>query len=1245
MANELPRPGVEVVQEFRSTSPTIIRPTLVPFVVGAAKEIVEVTTADGLLNSAAKQGAYEQLPRVISQTSFPSPRENIAEVDVEEATIKTFFKFGGELKQLLRDPGESFLVAHNYSTRPAVRTDHVVTATGFDLDGKILILAIDETARANTSDDITVTFTSSGGNLTPTQVVDQINDAVGTDVASVITIGTDSRVQIASTKYGAAASVTIRAGGSANETLGFADSAVEYRVEGSGFRAQDLSNNTTLSPWIQWSKGSYQEDGVQQNSLPSYDDTIPSDGAGFGFLDEDDTFSTSYVQSSTAFTGASSLDLKVGDIFVADGAQPNRTSVVMKVEAARFKLGILNTKLSVFNDDGEVVSAVYDESKVNTLFASAPFAPKYAWFKAKGLTGNSLAEAAELTGSVSGTAATTATIEAPAIPAGSTPYALAGLYLDVDVTIDGELQDTYRFTFSGGPFADLDAVIDAVDTNIPGTFAHTDTGGTKFALSTTLTGATQELVIKDTSTALEALGFVADTEYSDTGTDVEFVDMPAVLTSTAHTFPWQGTTGHTFIIEISDDGGSTWGTTRTFTHDATSDGPHANIAALVSALNTGARWGGSFPSEFTITAGTVANTIKVTSTATGSLVALRVKSTSTGVAGASDASLKFTLSQSDVGEENINGQTLKFKLNDRDKTYECLFTSDSLVDAVELINNTVGHTVASIGGDDDDKLVLTSTLKGYASKVEVVDDDTSELANAALGFGTGNRTASGDGRPNPDFSLDNSGNVVLGAEILRSQLTGQPFDPGDADIYIQYRGLRKDVSPLAGEPGLLRISSTTDLDTVLSPINSDNPLALGMFFAMLNAPGIEIAGLGVDEISAAAPYGTLAAFTRASEFIEAEEVYAIAPLTHDTTVHSVFKTHVEFMSDPSQKGERILFVCPEVPERAVDTAIASGTSAQSTATDNQLVLDVNPSASLVAKGLNPLELTYDDQVFVELTVSGVVRRYLVIGVNSTLVTLSVTFETGENADGFFTTTALTEDVVNADWSMAIRGDLLLIAGSTLPDKSKIADTVAAKSAAYLQRRMYNVFPDTVVATLDGTETVLPGFYACAAVAGMVARFAPQQGFTQMPITGFIGVKGSNDTFSSSQLDTMAGGGTYILIQESEGSPLICRHQLSTNVTSIEKRELSITKVVDYAAKFMRTTLRRFIGTYNITQPFLDTLSTVIQGMIQFLVENGIILAGQLNNLIQSTEQPDMVLVDITLSVPYPCNYIRLTLAI
>lgn len=1236
---ELPRPGVEIIQEIQSDTVTTLTPTLMPVVIGPAKEIVEVTTSDGLLNAAAKQGSYSQLPKVISQTSFPSPRDNIAEVDVDEASIKAFFQFGGKLSELERDPGESFLRAFNYSTRPAIRSTFFATSSGLDLNGKILIVAIDVTARLNTTKDVVVTFSGSG-NLTPTQIVNQINDAVGEDVASEVVLGSNSRIQIASNKFGAGASVTLRAGGSANTTWGFADSAQELRVEGSGFRAQDQSNNTTLSPWIEWSKGSYQVDGTL-TSIPAYDDTTPGAGMGFGFIDSTGAFAASYVQSSTTFL-SSGLDLKVGDEFHADGALPNTSAVVMKVESTRFKLGTLNVKLSVIDDNGKVTSAVYDASQVNTLLAATPFAPRYAWFMAKGLSGNVAATAATLTGATEGTAATTATVTAAAVPAGSTPYSLAGLTLVFDVTVDGVASDTQTFTFTGGPFADLAAVIAAVGTNVTGVFAHTDTGGTKIAFSTDLTGAQQSLTLKGTSTALTALGFTSG-DHSATGTDVEFKDVPAVLLGGTQSFAFTATNGETFVVQISTDGGATWPTSKTYTFQ-TGTLNFANIGALVTELSTGTHWaGGLLPTEFAITAS--GSKLKITSTATGSLVGLRIGSSSTAIGSTPTTDLLFTSLQSDVGEENLNGQTLQFKLNGRDKTYSVVMVSDSIVDAVSSINEAVGWPVASIGGSADDQLVLTSTLKGYASSVEVLENSTTTKANAALGFGSGNRTASGTGRPNPDFLVDDTGSIVLGAEILRSALTGQSFDPGNADLYVQYHGLRKDVSPLAKDPGLLRISDVTTLSNVLSPITADNPLALGMFFALLNAPGIECGGIGVDAVSAGAPMGTLEAFTRAANFLESEEVYALAPLTSDETVHQMFKSHVEFMSGSEQKGERILFVCPDAPTRAIDTVVASGLSSESTATSNQLVVDVNPAAGLTDLGLNPLELSFDDQVFVELTVAGEVRKYLLSSANGTLLSLTTTFATGNNVDGFFTTTTLTESVVNADWAVKVRGEKLLIAGSTLPDKNLVADTVAARSAAYKQRRMYVVFPDKVTATVGGTDEILPGYYACAAVAGMIAKFPPQQGFTNLPMAGFTGVLGSNDTYSVKQLNTMAGGGTYIIMQEAAGAPLISRHQLSTNLTSIETRELSITKVVDYAAKFLRGGLRNFIGTFNITQPFLDTLSTVIHGMLGFLVENGIILGGDLNNLIQSKDSPDTVLVDVTLDVPFPCNYIRLTLVI
>jgi len=1237
---ELPRPGVEVIQQFQTAAPTVINPTLVPFVTGPAKEIIEFLNSDGSINTGAKQGIYEQLPEVIAQSAFPSPRGNISEVNVEESTIRAAMLFGGKLSQLDRDPGSAFLVDWNTSGRAAFRTPEI-TGAGLALDGKTLVIALNQTVRLNTLSDIAITFvTVGGGNLTAAQIVDQINTAVGDTVASLIVAGGNNRVQIASKLWGAGSSVTIRAGGSANTLLVALTDSVEYRVEAAGFYAQDQADNTTISPYIAWSRGNQFNNGV----ITAFTTAITT-VASLGQLIQDssgvDVYSEAQAPALT-FTGGGSIDLKVGDYFFADGVRPNTSAEVSRVEASRFKLGIINTQLSTFDDNGNILTAVYDDSKVNTLLSSVPFVPRHAWFRARKLAGiNVAAAAATLTGSKVGTPATVATIVGAG--AGGGPFALAGLTLKIDVTLDGVAQTQFTFTFTGGPFADMPAVVAAIGAGIPNVAATNDAG--QLRLSTTSTGADQAISLAAGSSAAAVLGYAA-LPTTDTGTDVQFQGVAPVLTSAAHTFPFTATAAQTLVVKLSADGGTTFPTTRTFTWPV-AVGPFANIAALLVPLNTAANWdGGTLPTQFVISSSGT-NKIVITSALTGDLAAIKTDSTSTGIVGAANAKLQFTSNQTDTGENDLSGLTFKFRLDSRPDIYTVVFQDDSLEDAVAEINHVVGFTVASIGGSLSSQLVLTSPLDGLASKVEIVSDGTNTHALQAFGF-TAGQIATGLGRPNPDFIVDDSGNVLIGGEILRNAVTGQPFGNSTAFLYIQYTGLRLDVSPRATHPALLSISDTTTLGTVLGPINQSNPLGLGMFFQIINAPGIACKGMGVAEATAGEPEGSLAAYAEVANFIQSEEVWAICPLTSSKVVHELFDAHVSFMSGAAQKGERILIECPLDPTRDNDSVIASGLSANTTATPNQLIVDSNPNQGLIDHGVNSsLTIPQSADVFVEIQiVTGAVqetRRYNVQSVNGVLLTFRVTFTGGFNTDGFYTTIPLTETLVDANWSMLIRGETLLIPGSTLLDKDRVAATVAARSNSIKNRRVISLFPDTITAVVEGSDQNISSFFYGAGMTGMTASNPPQQGFTNLPSTGYTGVKGSQDTFSTQQLNTMAGGGTYIIVQDVQGGPVTSRHQLTTDLTSVETREFSITKVVDFVAKFMRTGLRNFIGTFNITQPFLDMLSTVIQGQLSFLEDGGVILGGDLNNLIQDKHSPDTVLVDVTLDVPFPCNYIRLTL--
>ncbi len=496
-------------------------------------------------------------------------------------------------------------------------------------------------------------------------------------------------------------------------------------------------------------------------------------------------------------------------------------------------------------------------------------------------------------------------------------------------------------------------------------------------------------------------------------------------------------------------------------------------------------------------------------------------------------------------------------------------------------------------------------------------------------------------RPYPDLAVDSLGNVVMKHSVLRD-----PF--GDvinvkAPVYLSYTAVRQDVSPLAVNKGLLKFDSTTSLSAALEPISAANPLALGLFFALVNAPGAEVTGLGVDAISADAPFGTIEAFTRAAEFLEASEVYALAPLTHDETVGQVFNTHATFMSEPANKGERIALWNPTVPTRKLDTLVVSGTDGDALTTTT---FDTK-AASLTTKvnnaGVSPIG-TIPTSAGLYVDLAGDSKKYSVQSISGSVVTIRTSFAPGDNDDGYYSTSAfVTSQVIAETFAIRVRGAPLTVAG--IQDKSAVAETMQALGASFLNRRLWMTFPDQCAATVEGVEQVLDGFYMNAAIAGMIAQQPPQQSFTNFPMTGFTRVIGSQDTFSSRQLDVMAAGGTYIIVQDSPGAPLISRMALTTDMTSIESRTDSITKILDFTAKFLRKGLKNYIGRFNITQGFLDSLGSVIQGMLGYLVENGVLIGANLDNLIQDEDAPDTVIVEIVVDVPFPCNYIRIRLVV
>lgn len=504
-------------------------------------------------------------------------------------------------------------------------------------------------------------------------------------------------------------------------------------------------------------------------------------------------------------------------------------------------------------------------------------------------------------------------------------------------------------------------------------------------------------------------------------------------------------------------------------------------------------------------------------------------------------------------------------------------------------------------------------------------------------------------RPTPDLLVDGNGNAVIKHELLRDT-KGAPLTTGNGLAYLQYNAIRQDVSALSANPGLLKFTSQDDVLAAIEPVSVSNPLGLASYFMLLNAPTQQVTALGVDAVSASEVYGTVEAYSRAAEFLESFEVYALSPLTHSESVAQIFFTHVTEMSKPVNKGERIVLFNFETPTTKLHTLVASGIEGNSEgSTGTKLDTGISNLAQLLlAAGINPSG-TIPVSAGLFLNVAGSSENFSVQSVTGSVVTIRTAFTSGQNDDSFYTTSDLNDAplpslLVDVAFSLKIRGASLIRANGT-PDKDAMAEVVALRADAYKNRRFWSYFPDKCAALIGGVEQVIPGFYMCAAHAGLIAAQSPSQSFTNFPTTGFTRVIGSNNYFSEPQLDLIAGGGNNIMVQDAEGAPLISRMALTTDTTSVETRTDSITKALDYAAKFVRRSLRNFIGRFNITKGLLDTLNSVIQGVIQFLVDQKIIAGGTLTTLAQSKTQPDTVLVSMVLDPYYSLNYVRVTMRI
>ena len=433
------------------------------------------------------------------------------------------------------------------------------------------------------------------------------------------------------------------------------------------------------------------------------------------------------------------------------------------------------------------------------------------------------------------------------------------------------------------------------------------------------------------------------------------------------------------------------------------------------------------------------------------------------------------------------------------------------------------------------------------------------------------------------------------------------------DVHLAYRALRLDLSGSVGE-----ITSPDDLEGVLGDVSDLNPLALAVQIAFANtSTAVNFIAIESDND---------AGYIDAFDLAEGQRLYALAPLTQSESVAAALKSHVMQMSLPEEGLWRAGLVNTAIPTKtsvgpySEGFVNANGGNNTITLVNGQYVLTAS-NALFMSDGMVPGDTIHITAGTGAPDPLGAWQVQHVL--NNQQVVLNT--QGGATAVSYYATRTLS--------------------------KAQQSQAVAGVSRTLGNRRMIHVQPDTVGVQVNGVSKYLPGYYLCAGIAGATAGQPAQQGFTNMTIAGITDLKNSNLYFTRSQMGTMAEVGTWLVVQESQGSIPYTRHELTTDVSVLEYREYMITKDWDYISYFIKDRVSPFIGHYNITQDTLNTLRSVIDASIALMVGQKLpkigppLLSGRILELAQDTNNKDRVRIKIRAELVYPLNYVDIVIVV
>jgi hypothetical protein len=212
------------------------------------------------------------------------------------------------------------------------------------------------------------------------------------------------------------------------------------------------------------------------------------------------------------------------------------------------------------------------------------------------------------------------------------------------------------------------------------------------------------------------------------------------------------------------------------------------------------------------------------------------------------------------------------------------------------------------------------------------------------------------------------------------------------------------------------------------------------------------------------------------------------------------------------------------------------------------------------------------------------------------------------------------------------------------DVTDVINNVGGYAESVKNERVCVIYPDKVTRVLsDGNSYTLTAPYICAALAGWKSGQPVSQPYTHAEITCFDKLVGID--MRRTEKNKLAEKGVMVLEQEGgQGTPIAVRHGLTTDMSNLQSKEASVVEIGDYAAKFYRSGLKQYVGTHNVTTDLITKVKGSTNTLTNVLIKKDIALVGsKILQLYQDADNPDTLILKISLKVPYPCNTIEITL--